>query len=197
MVLIAELLVHSYLSYVSNLGACWLMVLDTQLLEAASLVLVACCRFKGWVQQLRIGLALLVFALPVWSLDGLTSFCLLRLLVVCGDISFSSIYLWFIGRLILLVVRLYWGVAVPSWFDWVSSLSDNENLYSCSIIACRFLVLYLGFAFLSLASVYCFGLSMICCWFWALFWEAVLGELAFPFLWDCIGRWSVSAGGRS
>ncbi|KAJ8426120.1 hypothetical protein Cgig2_005765 [Carnegiea gigantea] len=99
------------------------------------------------------------------SLDRLTSFCLLRLLVVCGDISFSSIYLWFIGRLILLVVRMYWGVAMPSWFDWDSSPSDNENLYSCSIMACRFLVLYLRFAFLSLASVYYFGLSMICCWF--------------------------------
>lgn len=51
MVLIVEFLVHSYLCYVSNLGASWLMVLDTQLLEAASLVLVAYCRFKGWVQQ--------------------------------------------------------------------------------------------------------------------------------------------------
>ena len=76
MVLIVELLAHSYLCYVSNLGAYWLMVLDTQLLEAASLVLVACCRFKGWVQQQMLGLALLVFVLPVWSLDRLASFCL-------------------------------------------------------------------------------------------------------------------------
>ncbi|KAJ8437461.1 hypothetical protein Cgig2_031982 [Carnegiea gigantea] len=94
--------------------------------------------FKWWIQQQRMGLALLVFVLPVWFFNRLTSFCLLILLVVCGDISFSSIYSWFIGKLILLVVRMYWGVAVPR------------------------------FAFLSLASVYCFGLSMICCWFWAL-----------------------------
>ncbi|KAJ8425926.1 hypothetical protein Cgig2_023889 [Carnegiea gigantea] len=33
--------------------------------------------------------------------------------VVCGDISFSSIYLWFIGRLNPFVLRMYWGVAVP------------------------------------------------------------------------------------
>ncbi|KAJ8444677.1 hypothetical protein Cgig2_030351 [Carnegiea gigantea] len=44
----------------------------------------------------------------------LTSFCLLRLLVVCGDNSFSSIYLRFTGSLSLFVVRMYWGVVVPS-----------------------------------------------------------------------------------
>lgn len=116
----------------------------------------------------RMGLALLVFVLPIWSLDGLPSFCFLRFLVVCGDISFSSIYLWFLGRLILLVVRMCWGVALSSWSAWVSSLSVNEHLFICSAITCRFLVFYSGFAFMSLASVYCFGLSMICCWFWAL-----------------------------
>lgn len=89
------------------------------------------------MQQQRLALALFAFVLPFCFLDRLSSFSLLRLLAACGDSSFSSIYLWFIGRLNLFVRRMYWGVAEPSWFEGGSFLSDIESLYSCLIVACN------------------------------------------------------------